>query len=168
MQFSISCFTHLLQGSILGSWSSYSTNKKRFLLRTDWFTKTSFSFSKYIFYEKLWPLSQDLFFSQNRARDSFLFDTCFSRTDSEQLEEFFKKSGEVFVLENMGYKNLLQFRKMCHGWGDKGSVPRAIFRDPKPKNRETCSLISRVCLQQSDDHVGGFIKFDFLRFQVVK
>ena len=31
-----------------------------------------------------------------------------------------------------------------------------------PKNRETCSLISRVCLQQSDDHVGGLIKFDFM------
>ena len=42
------------------------------------------------------------------------------------------------------------------------------FKDPKPKNTETCSLISRVCLQQSDDHMGGFIKFDFLRMKVVK
>jgi len=31
------------------------------------------------------------------------------------MEEFFKNPGEVFVLDNMGYKNLLQFRKMCHG-----------------------------------------------------
>ena len=37
------------------------------------------------------------------------------------------------------------------------------FKDPKPKNRETCSLISRAFHQQSGDNVGGFIKFDFMR-----
>ena len=41
-----------------------------------------------------------------------------------------------------------------------------IFKDPKPKNRETCSLISRVCHQQSGDNVGGFIKFDLMRLQL--
>ena len=88
--------------------------------------------------------------------------------DSGQLEKYFKNPREVFILDIMDYKNLFHVQKMYHGWGDKGFVPRAIFKDPKPKNMETCSLISRVCLQQSDDHVGGFIKLDFLGLQVVK
>jgi len=41
-----------------------------------------------------------------------------------------------------------------------------IFKDPKPKNRETCSPISKVCHQQSGDNVGGFIKFDFMRLRL--
>ena len=93
--------------------------------------------------------------------DFFLFSTCFSRTDSEQLEECFKQPGEVFVLDNLGYKNILQFHKRCHIWRDKGS---AIFKDLNLKNRETCSLISRVCHQQLGDHVGGFIKFNIMEF----
>ena len=67
MQFLISCFTHLFQASILGSWSSFSKNQKRFLLRTGWFTKTSFIVSKYVFCEKVWALSQELFFRQNNS-----------------------------------------------------------------------------------------------------
>jgi len=63
---------HVFQRDVFGGRKGVSKNKERLLLSMDWFTKASFIFSKYIFYEKLWALSQDLFFSQNRARDSFL------------------------------------------------------------------------------------------------
>ena len=38
-----------------------------------------------------------------------------SRIDSGQMEKYFKNPREVFFLEILDYKNLLQFRKMCHG-----------------------------------------------------
>ena len=37
-----------------------------------------------------------------------------------------------------------------------------IFKDPEPKNKETCSLIPRIYHQQQGDNVGGFIKFEFM------
>ena len=105
MQFLISCFTHLFQGSILGSWSSFSKNQKRFLLRTGWFTKTSFSFSKYVFCEKLWTLSQELFFRHN---NSFVAVMKGSKSFASQVDAV----AEVYTWTVSAIKQAKHVRKM--------------------------------------------------------
>ena len=81
----------------------------------------------------------------------------------------FLKNQERFLFQTAwNTKTSFSFEKCVMDEEIKALSHVPFFRDPKPKNRETCSLISRVCLQQSDDHVGGFIKFDFLRLKVVK
>jgi len=42
------------------------------LFSIEWYTKASFSFTKYIFNEEIKALSKHVFFSQNRAWDNFL------------------------------------------------------------------------------------------------
>lgn len=67
----------------MGSRKGIEKKQEIFLFSTEWYTKASFSFAKYIFDEEIKALSQHLFFSQNKVGDSFLV---FRADEGEAIE----------------------------------------------------------------------------------